>query len=205
MLTVRALRNTAPGTSRVKPSVLPRATAQTASSPPARTSTSPATSSPRSVCHGSGLRGLSRVVMDCWVLVACQRHGCGGHGGGVDAVQGVGLVEVRGLTELGDAQAVDSVSAGARQECERVGVPILDGHQGCRCGGRESSSTMLPPRPAAAEPRCWKERNIRSGLVRQTMPAVISLPARICAAADLGHEGADPFVTIRTSSCQQTP
>src|SRR5579862_6047038 len=50
-------------------------------------------------------------------------------GGHVEPVQGVGVLQVGGLPELGDAEAGDRVSPYAGEERQRVGVAVDDRDQ----------------------------------------------------------------------------
>ncbi len=49
-------------------------------------------------------------------LPAEQREGGIGDGPGIDPVQSVGVVHIRRLTELGDTETADAITAGRRQE-----------------------------------------------------------------------------------------
>jgi hypothetical protein len=73
------------------------------------------------------------------------------------------------------------------------GCPSRTVTSGAGCAVGNSSSMMVPPMPALRRPRCWKDRNTRSGLVRQTTPAVTPImPEGRCRGDHLGHDRAHP-------------
>jgi hypothetical protein len=67
-----------------------------------------------------------------FLLAAEQRESGVGDRPGVDLVEPVGVVKVRGLPELGDSQAADAVASGAGEERQLVRMTVV--HRDQRCG-----------------------------------------------------------------------
>ena len=134
-----------------------------------------------------------RTVSHTTASAAQQGQRGVGDRAGVDAVQRVGVLQPRGLPELGDAQAADPVAprrrrgttacAGAR----RARSPAAPGAR-----GGKSSVDDVADRPRVRLPRCCQDRNTRSGLVRQTTPAVTPVGSQQLGSREhLGHDRAD--------------
>lgn len=109
----------------------------------------------------------------------------------VDAVQDVGISEVRGLAELGDAEAPDAVPACPGEEGERVRVAVLDGDQRRGRVGREQLVDYVAVAGGAVAALLARpEDQVGAGQAddARSYAGVGEDPGSV---DDLGHQGAD--------------
>jgi len=98
-----------------------------------------------------------------------------------------------GLTELGDPEAVEAVTAGAGQERQGVGVPVEDGDQRGRVrGGEQLVDDGSPDAGAAPAPLLeGPEHQVRAGQADHPGGDTVAPEGR-CRGDHLGHDRAHP-------------
>ena len=109
-------------------------------------------------------------------------------------MQGVGVDQVAGLAEVGDAEAADAVTTDSGEERRGVRVSVLHGHQGSRGVSGQQLLDDVTARDtggvAVAALLEGPEHQVGAGQAHHASSHAV-LGEHACSFDDFGHEGAD--------------